>query len=245
MAFENDDFRISEDVILKLKKIKESLNEKVVINPLGFYKNMSGDELWLRMVNQFCVMGGSRMIDNLSDNSEMYSEFKAKISLGNLSSQSDRASQIETILKTYKATRFSSIQGKKINKLLDNPLVVNGGQFVMLSNIDHSQQNYRQIRNELRKRNPYFGMKSASDFMIGVGLSHDVIALDTRIVGLLNKNFSATLQIDVVQRKPILYEKIENTLRRACDRLALSLAELDQMLFKYSGMNAIEYIINN
>jgi len=83
------------------------------------------------------------------------------------------------------------------------------------------------------ERNPYFKLKSASDFMIVVGLSHDVIAFDTRVVGILNDYFGLNLNVNRVQGSKTIYESLESALRDACERLGISLAHLDRMLFRF------------
>ena len=48
---------------------------------------------------------------------------------------------------------------------------------------------YRAIREALLANCPIFKLKSASDFMISSGLCYDVVALDTRVVGVLQRYF--------------------------------------------------------
>jgi len=229
-----------------LEKINKYLSHKVKLPALGHYRSFNDEDLWIEIVIQFCVMGGARMVENLINDSSKYSEFKNEIGLNNLSSfkKSDRIGHIANILKTFKATRFHSQQAKKIDALFNNPKVIKDGRIVLLGGLSHTQP-FNEIRDKLIDRNPYFKLKSASDFMIKVGLSHDVIALDTRIVGVLNNYFGLNLNVNRVQSNKIAYESIERLFRDACKKIKIPLAHLDRILFKFSGKNAIAFILED
>jgi len=173
-----------------LHKITKFLVGKVELPKLGHYRSMSDEDIWLKIVIQLCVMGGTRMIDDLINEPSRYSEFKREIELKKLLSikKSDRLNHIENTLKNFKATRFHQKQAEKLNEILDRPKIVQKGRVVLLEGLSYTQP-FDEIRDELMERNPYFKLKSASDFMIEVGLSQDVIALDTRITGILEKHF--------------------------------------------------------
>ncbi|MFB0544104.1 MAG: hypothetical protein ACETVN_00185 [Asgard group archaeon] len=228
-----------------LEKIKRYLAHKVKLPELGEYARLNDDDLWLKMVIQFCVMGGTRMFDNLMRNETAFSGFKKEIGLNKLLSiKKDRVKRIETVLKNYKATRFYSKQAKKIDDILKEIKVVDKGHVVLLDRLSH-KQDFSTIRKELRKRNKYFKLKSASDFMINVGLSHDVMALDTRLVRILKDHFGLNIDVRKVQRNKKIYESIEEAIREACKEIGISLAHLDRIFFKYSDKNAISFIIED
>jgi hypothetical protein len=54
------------------------------------------------------------------------------------------------------------------------------------------------IRDALMVRCPVFKVKSASDLMIEMGLSHNVIARDVRLVGALQRYFGYNLSVSRV-----------------------------------------------
>ncbi len=90
--------------------------------------------------------------------------------------------------------------------MLNNPNVVKNGRIVLLNGLSH-ENDYAYIRNELIKRTRYFKLKSASDFMISVGLSHDVIALDTRVIKILRDHFNLNVtQIKFKGMKRFTYQ---------------------------------------
>lgn len=243
---ENYSVILSNNDIELLHKITEYLVNKVKLPELGHYKSTSDEDLWLKIVIQFCVVGGTRMIDNLIDNSSKYSEFKREIELNKLLSinKSDRLDHIGNTLKNFKATRFHQKQANKLNEILDISKIVRGGRIVLLEGLSYTQPFY-EIRGKLMEKNRHFELKSASDFMINVGLSHDVIALDTRVVGILNKYFYLNVDTNKVQGNEKIYTSIEQALRQACKKINISLAHLDRMLFKFSNKNAISFIVED
>ena len=76
--------------------------------------------------------------------------------------------------------------------------------------------------------------------MINVGLSHDVIALDVRVVGVLRRYFAFNLAPSGVQGRRRVYLSVEQALREACPKRA-SLALLDRVLYSFSGTTALDF----
>lgn len=104
---------------------------------------------------------------------------------------------------------------------------------------------YRVIRGALLQSCPIFKLKSASDFMISTGLSHDVIALDTRVVGVLRRYFGFNHEASTVQGRPSLYFSVEQALRETCQEAGRTLALLDRILFRYRGVSTLEFVIEH
>ena len=71
-----------------------------------------------------------------------------------------------------------------------------------------------ELREEMVIRSQIFRLKSASDFMITVGLSHDVIALDTRVVGVFQKDFDYNFAAERIQSQRDLYLSLEGSIAR-------------------------------
>lgn len=123
-----------------LRKVKKYLSHKVKLSPLGHYKSFNDEDLWLKMVIEFCVMGGSRMIENLINDSPRYSKFANEIGLHKLLSikKPERIGHINNTLKTFKATRFHSLQAKKLCGLLNNSKVILAERVVLLDGLSHT-----------------------------------------------------------------------------------------------------------
>ena len=89
---------------------------------------------------------------------------------------------------------------------------------------------------------PSSGLK-ARPTLIAVGLSHDVIALDTRVTGVLQKHFGYNVTPGRIQSNRDLYLSLEATLREFCYEQGVSLALLDRLLFKFNVLSAIELVV--
>lgn len=75
--------------------------------------------------------------------------------------------------------------------------------------------------------------------------SHDVIALDTRIVGIFKKYFGYNLNARQVQSNRAIYVSLEAALREFCREKQVSLAFLDRLLFNFSDLSIIELVVNH
>jgi thermostable 8-oxoguanine DNA glycosylase len=230
----------------KINKIAKILIHRIAFPQLGLYRLLSEEDLWFNLLLQFCVVGGADMLENLRKKETEFSEFKEQLSLRNLLSGKDnRREYISKMLRNHKATRFYNKQAERVDAVLDNTSVVNNGKFVMLQGLDHNAMDYHQIRSTLMKRNPFFRLKSASEFMIETGLSIGVIALSTRVVNVLKDLFGLQLDSNKIQDTRTIYESVESALGGGCERIGLPLAYFDRMLFHYSGKDSISFILED
>lgn len=197
----------------------------------GLYKQLTDAQIWINLVGQVCVMGSSRPWEKLTQTKELWDKFEEAISLERLFKEYSRAEYLSAQLKTFSATRFHNRAGARLSNVLsceevfrDQRLVLFGGLFEDLMAVD--------IRDELMRRNPLFKLKSTSDFMIQLGISNDVIALDTRLVGFFRKHLNCDLSYGRVQANPKIYLSVEQALRVFCEEQRISLALLDRALFR-------------
>ncbi len=109
---------LSDEDIRLLKKIKKCYEKfygdldsktrstELDLRKLGDYSFFGDEDLWLKLVTQFCVVGGARMIDNLKANKK-WEKFKTEISLNRLLSiAKDRQKYIAQIQKNIKLPDF-------------------------------------------------------------------------------------------------------------------------------------------
>lgn len=207
--------------------------EAKALPPLGAYNRMSREDLWFELVVSVCVRGSARGIENLGANKP---QFKRQLSVTKVMAQRKRRSYIERVLKSFKATRFPRKSAEMLARLLNSSLLKK-------KDLDgnHDVNDLREAI--IEKSNRCFRLKTASNFMISVGLSRDLIALDSRIIGMLTKHFDYTLNGEAaepakIQGNKALYLSIENELRKVTKRTGESLALLDRVLFgfdRYSG----------
>jgi thermostable 8-oxoguanine DNA glycosylase len=213
----------------------------VRLEPIGRYLTMTQEDVWLDIVGQVCVMGSARHWERLNSNLSRIAEFKQAVSLQSLDRQQDPLSHLAETLRSFSATRFYNKSAERLVEVLKSPDAFRDGKLELLEGLSH-KDNPGQTRDALMERCTIFRLKSASDFMISVGLSHDVIALDTRIVGMLQDHLGYNFTAAQMQSSPELYLSLESALREFCYEQDVSLAQLDRLLFRFSQMSAIDLV---
>lgn len=230
--------QLSDDDRTKLGWIIALFGPLVELKPIARYRTMAPEEVWLVLVEQVCVMGSARRIERLHKDPERYEGFKKAVAMESLSRQQDPVDYLAKTLRKFSVTRFYNKGSEKITSMLKSPEVFHKAELVLLQRLSH-EANATQTRDELIRRNPIFQLKSTSDFMICVGLSHDVIALDTRVVGVFQEHFGYKVSPGRIQSDREMYLSLEATLREFCREQGVSLALLDRLLFNFSALSAI------
>ena len=73
--------------------------------------------------------------------------------------------------------------------------------------------------------------------------SPQLIALDTRVVGILQKHFAYNFAPSSIQSQRRLYLSLEAALREFSNHQNMSLALLDRILFSFGNITAIELLV--
>jgi len=224
----------------------------------GLWREIGSEKIWKELLIEFCVMGSAEPIERLAKDNRRYDAFIESLSLETLLSiEANRQDYISKQLKHYKATRFHNRNADRIADCLTNEEIVKDGEIVLFEELVRSEiVDEDQMREFLLRKLPFFKIKSVSDFMISIGAARGVIALDTRIVGLLHKHFGLTMinrkseEIDdpirirdKIQWNKRLYKQIEGKLREVCEEIGIDLSLLDRILFRFSNKSTIEYIL--
>jgi thermostable 8-oxoguanine DNA glycosylase len=230
----------------KLIKITKHLINNVFMPHLGLYNSLTGDQIWMSLVWQYCVVSGKRLVGDLKNDEKKLREFENKLSFRKLLLiKNNRKKYISEILQQYKATSFYNKQAERIEDVLNAPEVFSNDQLILLKDVDHSKQSYDEIRNILTHRIPHFKLKSASEFMIENGLSIDVMGFNTRIVEVLTEHFNLNVDNQKVQSSKRIYESVENALRIATRKMGVPLSYMSRMLYHYSDKDTISYILED
>jgi len=225
-----------------LCRIIRLFGKLVEVEPIGEYRTMTPNQVWLTLVGEVCVRGSARHMERLRSDPSLRAEFEGAVSLKAMNHERNVVSYLTNTFRDFSATRFPKRGAEYLATLLQFPAVFHKDKLVLFNQLSHKASAV-QTRDELIKRCPIFRLKSASDFMISVGLSHDVIALDTRVVGTLQKHLSYNLTPARIQSQRGLYLSLEVALRNFCNEQNISLALLDRILFKFSNMGAIDLIV--
>ncbi len=212
------------------------------LEPLGGYQSMSSMKVWSAIVSQFCVMGSARGMETITRDATRRAEFDAATDLSELAKKRFRVEHLADVLRSFSATRFPKRAATGLKVVFDTPTAVQDGKCIILAGLSHEQPP-STVRDTLIARCPAFKLKSASDFMITTGLSHDVVALDTRVVGALRKYLGYNLKVGHVQGRREVYHSVESALRDACEAHEAKLARLDRVLFQFSGISALDFAL--
>lgn len=207
---------------------------------IGAYKRMTDSDIWWHLVVQICVRGSAKHMDSLAADPEKFDLAKQEIALDRVT-QNGR-SFLRQILNRYGMTRFQTRAADAIFDLSRNPKVVKDSRITLLDGLQSIKSVHEQ-RSELMRRCAVFRLKSASDFMITVGLTDDVIALDVRVVGALNRCLDLELKAGRIQGSRAIYESIEDALRKVCQKAGYPLAVLDRTIFQFTSVNAVDFIL--
>lgn len=223
-----------------LNRLAVPLAPLVQLERIGVYRSMSIEQVWWRLLGQVCVMGSSRPWDQ----AQRRPNARKILAYSAMARHPKAEEYLRDALQSLKATRFPSKAAAKLVAALKSPAVFRGGRVRLFEGLSHRDDPHA-VREELIRRCPMFRLKSASDFMISVGLSRDVVALDVRILGYLGKYCESTLKASSVRSNKRLYLSVEAALRDYCREQQLDLAVLDRLLFKYSSLTVAEFLESN
>jgi thermostable 8-oxoguanine DNA glycosylase len=204
------------------------------------YRSMSSAELWYRLASQVCSLGSAAGMAAIAASEPSRRAFERAISLGAIARQPQAVSYLEQTLRRFGATRAPKRAAKLLVKLAQSPKAVRGRRVVLLEGLSH-EGDPNQIREQIMERCPVLALDSASDLMIALGLSHEVMALDHHVVGALRRFFGYNRTTAQVQARPEAYLSLEAALRKLCHDADSSPAVLDRALYQFAGMNLLDF----
>lgn len=223
----------------KIRCIVKNLKSTTCLPQCGIWKDMSSEQLWEKIVQQFCVIQGTREWDELRRRDYDYGEFMDGMKLSNLVKKENRVEFLQRLFRKYRPHRWTKKIPRIIDKFLSNEEVLREGRLVLFDKLG-SCGTEDDARDILIRKCYGFGMKSVSDLMIEIGMAKNLIAFDSRIVGLFRSHFD--LNIEAIQSNA-LYRNIEKKLREVCEEIVIPLSLLDRILFRFSGKSVVEYIL--
>jgi hypothetical protein len=202
------------------------------------WRRCTNNDIWLRFVYQVGVVGGSAPVDALAANKALRS-MVSYARLKKMPSRTSRARAINTVLRIA-GIRYASSEPEKCKKTqalarnFERLESFNGGPKGLLTRLytfDGPQADLRRVK-YMMKVFPYFKSKSARDFLMGVGLVTDAIALDVRLQKVLN---SIGFRVpSAVASSARLYDQVERELlTEVCPALRLTGVQLDRMIYQH------------
>lgn len=227
---------ITEEHVNKFKEIKNRFLFKTNVPGENNWKSCNDNDIWLHVVTQVMVVGRSAPADKFNNDKEL----KNKISYKTLSDKKEekiREIIHETLLKVDSRYASSDINKcKKTNALAFNLEVFKNLEndptdfLEMLSKFQDPCGDSNKI-NYIINNFSYLKSKGARDFLMELGLVKDAIALDTRVINILN-NVGIKIPEKSINN-PRLYNQAErDILNKICKPLGLSGIEFDRMLYQ-------------
>ena len=229
----------------KFQQIKKRFYSATKIPEFGNWMKRSNNEIWLEFVAQVVVVGSSAPWAKLIANPE----FKSKISWENLSKIQNLDKLKITINEVLLAagTRYASSDLSKSAKA--RALAYNMGKLKEYKNgpkefLSKLSELQVQFSDKLRIKCvicnlQYIKNKGARDLLMELGLITNAVALDVRVLKIL-ENVGIKVPEGSLSN-PKLYDEIENAiLTEICSPLRLLGVELDRMVYQnYEGILAM------
>jgi len=240
--------RVNKNHLEKFEKIKERFLSKTKVPKENNWKSWTNDEIWLHMISQVIVVGGSAPANRFEKNPQL----QKQVSYENLLKIDDKKDLEKTINRVLRAvgTRYASSNVSKCRKtraLVHNFEVVKTfktgpkGLLERLSEFEGASSDKRKIK-YVMKIFRFIQSKSARDYLMELGLVKNAVALDIRIQNILRE-----AGIDVLkglESSPELYDSVEQeVLAKICKPLGLCGVEFDRML--YQNCKAIMEMLNS
>lgn len=224
---------LTEEQLDKFRWIRDRFKDETPL-PSRFNPRIKNSAIWLRVVSQVVVIGGAAQAAKLRDPS-----ISEKLDYERICSVSDKRALklIGEALREIGTRRVSAknpeLSPKVVHlaKNLDILKSYPGGPrgFVRkLEALDSSVARRTYVMDCLS----YFGPKGSRDFLTtGLGLATDLIALDSRVMGVVRRivpDWPETVKKDE-------YDALEDYLvREVCTPLSIPPVLLDQLLFRHS-----------
>ncbi|RKF49444.1 hypothetical protein BCY88_17620 [Paraburkholderia fungorum] len=225
--------KLTEEQLAKFRWIHERFGHDVLLPSPDDRLKMTDTEVWIRVVSQVVVVGKAEPAKRLKD-----TNIRARLDYGFLCSisEAEAEKEIGNVLREIKARFVPDLNPEsspKVAALIKNLAFLKtykGGPrgFIRdVSALETSEQRLNYVAENLS----YIKSKGARDFLTtGFGLSTDRIALDSRVMGVVNR-IVPELPAKV---SPATYAAIEEFLVDCvCKPLKITPAHFDQLLFKY------------
>lgn len=103
----------------KLCRLLERLGPHAKVPRLGTYKKLTGDDIWLDMVGQVCVMGSARGMERILSDPGLRQGFTRSTSLTAWKKHGFEPEYMAGVLREHRATRFNVEAAKKLRGLVD------------------------------------------------------------------------------------------------------------------------------
>ncbi|MEX6689678.1 hypothetical protein QTN47_19390 [Danxiaibacter flavus] len=202
------------------------------------WKLLDNNSLWLRLVGQVNVVGGVDGNDRFFERPELIKKINFS-SLSKIKLEKELALKINSVLREA-GVRYASADLTKCSKtksLVHNYKFIsqykNGfkGLLQELADIKGETAEVQRVH-FLTSNFKYIKNKSARDFLMGLGINRNTVAIDIRIQNIF-KRFGLPLPSQAELSRRIIYEAAEkNIVDKICKPLNIEPVQFDRILFQ-------------
>ena len=225
---------ISKNQTEKFKEIKKKFLSNTKIPRENRWKKMSNNDIWLDLVTQVIVVGNSAPFYRFYEDEKLQGEISYE-KLIRINSEGELKKKINKVLRAV-GTRYASSNYSKCKKtaaLVHNLMVLKKykeGPKGLIEELSCKNEDITKIKYFMNNFK-YIGSKSARDYLMGLGLVKNTVALDVRIQNIFNK-----IGIKLpkgFENNPKIYDEIEkDILTKICQPLGLDGIQFDRMLYQ-------------
>lgn len=226
---------LTEEQVGKFRWICERFGHDIRLPPADHWKTMSDTDIWIRVVSQVVVVGKSDPAKRLSE-----AAIREKLKYERLCAMPEAqvAMVLGEVLREIGARYVSDVNPElspKVLALIKNFAFLKAykggpsGFIRYVVALKTSEERWQYVAKSLA----YVKNKGARDFLTsGFGLATDRIALDSRVMGVVNR-----IVPELPAKVPATsYAAVETLLAQdVCKPLGITPAFLDQLLFKNYG----------
>lgn len=223
--------------IEKFEEIKKKFLSKTEVPKEDNWKKLTNNDIWLGLITQVIVVGGSAPADKFNKNEKIKNEVSYE-KLIRIENKEELKKRINKVLREV-GTRYASSdisKCRKTNALVHNLMVLKNfkegpkGLLKRLSEFKGKNGDIRKIK-YFMKIFRFIQSKNARDNLMKLGLVKNAVALDSRIKKIFKK---VGIQLPKgFENNPTLYDKIEeDILTKICQPLGLYGIQFDRMLYQ-------------
>ena len=228
---------INKNHIEKFEEIKKKFFFKTEVPKENNWKQRANNNIWLGLITQVIVVGGSAPADKFDKDEEIKNEVSYE-NLVKVDNKDELKKKINKVLRAV-GTRYASSdisKCRKTNALVHNLMVLKNikggpkGLLKRLSEFEGNNGDKRKIK-YFMKIFRFIQSKSARDNLMSLGLVKNAVALDVRIQNVFKK---VCIQLPKgFENNSKLYDEIEkDILTKICQPLGLYGIQFDRMLYQ-------------
>jgi len=241
---------ISRKTLKTFEKIINAYEEITVIPEKDNWKRLSNNELWMTNIGQVMVVGGSISKIRFDKSKELRQLIHFE-SLRKITIEDKLLKTINYVLRKAKVRYASAVASKsaKSRALLHNYLFLasyKGGFKAIMQMLDsnsgenHELQRVRYLMENMK----FMKSKSARDFLMGLGMNTNTIAIDIRIQNVFlhaGVSFPSASKLS----NPKVYDDLEQQIiEKICKPLSIRPLVFDRILYQnYNKILRYDYLM--